>query len=114
MIIGFIANLLLYRGMSAKAAKIGAWAILLVAVGFILFVGKCTYDANVIEEHSAAVVAADVKADAAATITTAETKGTIDAGTERAKAAADRSDDPLAASFDSLRTEAADSDKAAR
>lgn len=114
MIIGSIANLLLYRGVSAKAAKIGAWAILLAIVGIVLLVGKCTYDANVIEEHSAAVVAADAKADAAATITTTETKGTIDAGTERAKAAADRSDDPLAAAFDSLRAETAGSDKAAR
>lgn len=61
--------------------------------------------ARAYEAASKAVKEADKRADAAGTVTAAETKGTIDAGNERAKAAADRSDDPLAAGFNSLRKE---------
>lgn len=57
------------------------------------------------EAAAAKIEAADAKADAAGTIAAAQTKGTIDAGNERAKAAAAGSDDPLAAGFNSLRKE---------
>ena len=59
------------------------------------------------EAASAKVVAADVKADAKGLATAGETKGTIDAENERAKAAAAGSDDPLAAGLNSLREEGA-------
>lgn len=95
-------------------AKLAAWALLIALVAGVLFIGKCTYDANVIEKHGAKVEAADAKGDAAATVKAAETKGTIDAGNDRAKAASDRSDDPLAAAFDSLRSETSGSGKAPR
>src|SRR3546814_15947452 len=55
------------------------------------------------EAAAAKIEAADAKADAAGTVTAAETKGKVDAGNERAKAAADRSDDPLAAGIGELR-----------
>ena len=57
------------------------------------------------EAAAAKIQAADAKADAAGTVTAAETKGKVDAGNERAKQAAAGSDDPLAAGFDSLRKE---------
>lgn len=57
------------------------------------------------EAAAAKIEAADAKADAAGTVTAAETKGKVDAGNERAKQAAAGSDDPLAAGFDSLRKE---------
>lgn len=57
------------------------------------------------EAASAKVVAADVKADAAALETAATTKEDINDANERANAAAAGSDDPLADAMRSLRAE---------
>lgn len=112
--IALIALKLMETGLGPKAAKAAAWAILIALAGALLLIGKCTYDNSVIEKHSAKVEAADAKADAAGTIKAAETKQEITDANERAKAAADQSDDPLRAALDSLRSEAAGSDKATR
>lgn len=113
--IATLATLLMTRtSLGPKAAKLASWAILIALLLIVLAVGKCTYDRNIIEKHSAKVEAADAKADAAGTIKAAETKQEITDANERAKAAADQSDDPLRAALDSLRSETAGSDKAAR
>jgi predicted negative regulator of RcsB-dependent stress response len=57
------------------------------------------------ETASQIVEEADAAADAEARDVAAETKGTIDAATDRAQAAAAASDDPLAAGLNSLRKE---------
>lgn len=95
-------------------AKLAAWGILIALVAAILFIGKCTYDANVIEKHSAKVEASDTRADAAGTIKAAETKGSIDAGNVRAADAARDSTDPLADGFRSLRAEKTGGNKTAK
>lgn len=64
--------------------------------------------ARAYEAASKAVKEADKKADAAGLSTAEQTKGTIDAGNERARDAADGSDDPLGAAMRSLRAESAD------
>lgn len=67
------------------------------------------------EAASRAVAEASIAADAEARDAAAQTKGTIDAGNDRAKAAAGQSDDPLRAGFDRLRAEkTGDSGKATR
>lgn len=55
------------------------------------------------EAAAAKIEAADVKADAAGTITASETKKDIDDGNKRAEDAARGSDDPLAAGIGELR-----------
>lgn len=113
--ISLIATFLMTKtSLGPKAAKLASWAALAALVIAFLAIGKCTYDANVIEKHSAKVERADAKADAKAITTTAEKKGEIDASNERAKAAADGSDDPLRSALDSLRSETPGGDKAAR
>ena len=112
--IALIAMKLMETGLGPRVAKLASWAIVALLAVSLLLIGKCTYDANVIEKHSAKVVAADAKADAQAAATAEKTKGTIDAANERAKAAADSSDDPLAAAFDSLWSETSSRDKTAR
>lgn len=62
--------------------------------------------AQAYEKASTELKAADKKADTAATEKAAETKGQVDAGNERAKRAADGSDDPLRSGLGSLRAEA--------
>lgn len=66
------------------------------------------------EAAAKAIAEADKVADRIGLGAAAQTKGTIDAGNERARAAAAGSDDPLRSGFDSLRNEAAGRDKAAR
>lgn len=66
------------------------------------------------EAASKAIKEADKKADAAGLGTAAQTKGEIDAGNERARAAATGSADPLADGLRSLRAETTGRDKAAR
>jgi hypothetical protein len=56
-----------------------------------------------LRDASAAIVKADKAADSKALDVAAQTKGTVDATNERAKAAANQSDDPLAAGFGELR-----------
>lgn len=63
--------------------------------------------ARAYEVASKAIKAADKKADDAAVKAAAQTKGEIDAGNERAKAAATSSADPLADGLRSLRAETA-------
>ncbi|PQM29390.1 hypothetical protein CVO77_00170 [Sphingopyxis lindanitolerans] len=67
------------------------------------------------EAAAKALAEADKVADRVGLDTAAQTKGTIDAGNERARAAAAGSDDPLKSGLDSLRTEGRDQgDKAPR
>lgn len=66
------------------------------------------------EAAAKALAEADKVADRIGIETAAQTKGSIDAGNERARAAAAGSDDPLRDAFGSLRTETAGRDKAAR
>lgn len=114
MMIALIAYKLtqMFPKISERAAVFGLWiaTFLLIGaaiVGFYLW----AYDNGRDDERArweagaAKIEAADAKADVAGTVTAAETKGKVDAGNERAKAAADRSDDPLAAAYDSLRKE---------
>lgn len=63
--------------------------------------------AQTYEAESKAIKAADKKADDAAVKAAGQTKGEIDAGNERARDAADGSDDPLADGLRSLRAETA-------
>lgn len=63
--------------------------------------------ARAYEAASKAIKEADKRADDAGAKVAAETKGEIDAGNERAKAAADGSADPLRSGLDSLRAETA-------
>lgn len=102
----------LWRWLTADPIRM-AFAALIALCGFLaLRLSMVDGDrddwrdkARAYETASKAVEEADVKADAAGTATAAQTKGTIDAGNERAKAAAAGSDDPLAAGFNSLRKE---------
>lgn len=111
--ISILATLLMTRAnMGARAAKLVSWGITLAVAALTLWWAySWAYNNGRDDERAkweaaaAKVVAADAKADAAGTVTAAETKGRVDAGNERAKAAADRSDDPLAAGFNSLRKE---------
>ena len=102
----------LWRWLTADPIRM-AFAALLALCGFLaLRLGMVDGDRDEWRDKARAMITAakeleraDAKADAAATVTAAETKGKVDAGNERAKAAADRSDDPLAAAYDSLRKE---------
>lgn len=66
------------------------------------------------EAAAKALAEADKVADRVGLDAATQAKGTIDASNKRARAAAAGSDDPLRSGFDSLRAEAAGSDKAAR
>ena len=65
------------------------------------------------EAAAKALAEADKVADRIGLGVAAQTKGEVDAGNERARAAAAGSDDPLRGGFDSLRAETAGRDKAA-
>lgn len=111
--ISVIATLLMTRAnVGPKVAKAGAWAIMLLLAALALWWAYSWAYGNGRDDErarweaaSAKVIAADVKADTVALDTAATTKGQIDDGNERAKAAAAGSTDPLAAGFDSLRKE---------
>ncbi len=112
MIIGFIANLLLYRGVSAKVAGWVARGIVLLVVAAALYAAYSwawdqgrDHERAKWEDAAKILEDADAIADAEALDVAAETKGTIDATNERAADAARDSSDPLAAGFDSLRKE---------
>ncbi|MBN8844780.1 MAG: hypothetical protein J0H88_16185 [Sphingomonadales bacterium] len=51
--IALLALKLMEAGVGAKAARPIAWAIVIALAAALLAVGKCTYDANVIENHEA-------------------------------------------------------------
>lgn len=114
MIIGFIANLLLYTGMKAKLAGwIARGAVLLAIVGALYAAYSWAYNRGEADERAKWEAAAeilkdaDTAADAEALDVAAETKGTIDATNQRAADAAAQSDDPLAAATERLRAEGA-------
>lgn len=111
--VSLIATLLMTRAnLGPKLAKAGAWGIMLLLASLALWWaynhaysnGKHDERAKW-EAASAKIIEADAEADTVALETAATTKGQIDDGNERAKAAAAGSDDPLAAGFDSLRKE---------
>lgn len=111
MIVGFIGNLLAYI-MPAKYAEWAARGVLLALAALALWWAySWAYDNGRDDERArweaaaAKLVAADAKADAAGTVTAAETKGRVDATNEQAKADADRSVDPLNAIAERLRAE---------
>lgn len=110
---GFLSALSrLWRWLAADPARM-AFAAAMALCGFLaLRLSMVDGDrdewrdkARAYEVASKAVEEADKKADTAGIATSAQTKGTVDARNERAKAAAAGSDDPLAAGFDSLRKE---------
>jgi uncharacterized membrane protein len=53
MIAAFALKLMEWFALDAKPAKWLAWAIAIVALLAVLGIGKCTYDANVIDSHEA-------------------------------------------------------------
>ena len=53
MIAVLALKLMEWLSINAKPARWIAWAIVILAVLALLGVGKCTYDANVIENHEA-------------------------------------------------------------
>lgn len=111
--ISIIATLLMTRAnMGVRAAKLASWGITLAVAALALWWAySAAYNNGRDDERAkweaaaAKIEAADVKADAAGTVVAAETKGQVDAGNERAKAAADRSVDPLDAIAKRLRAE---------
>lgn len=111
--ISIIATLLMTRAnMGVRAAKLASLGITLALAALALWWAySAAYNNGRDDERAkweaaaAKVVAADAKADAAGTVTAAETKGRVDATNEQAKADADRSDDPLNAIAERLRSE---------
>lgn len=112
----------LWRWLTADPIRM-AFAALIALCGFLaLRLSMVDGDrddwrdkARAYEAASKAIEEADVKADAAGTITASETKKDIDDGNKRAEEAARNSDDGLAAAFDELRRQAAgEGDEAAR
>jgi hypothetical protein len=107
--IGFIGNALTYI-MPAKAAKWGGYVVFALIVALALYLAYAwAWDRGRDDERArweaaaAKIEAADAKADAAGTVTAAETKGKVDAEVEKAREAARQSGDPLGAVADSLR-----------
>lgn len=108
--IALLALKLMERGLGPKLAKLSAWGIVALLSALALWLAYCwAYDNGRDDERArweaaaAKIEAADAKADAAGTVTAAETKGKVDAGIEKAREAARKSDDPLGAVADSLR-----------
>jgi hypothetical protein len=102
----------LWEWLSEKPARL-AFALLIALCGFLCLRlsmvdgdrDKWRDRAKQYEAASKAVKDADVKADAVALGVAADKKGSIDAGNERAKAAAANSPDPLRDGIGSLRAE---------
>ena len=111
--ISVIATLLMTRAnLGPKLAKAGAWAIMLLLAALALWWAYSWAYGNGRDDErarweaaSAKVIAADVKADTVANNVANATKGQIDDGNERAKAAAAGSPDPLGDGIGSLRKE---------
>lgn len=110
MMIALIAMKLMETGLGPRVAKLASWAIVaLLALLALWGAYSWAYDNGRDDERSrweaaaAKIEAADAKADAAGTVTAAETKGKVDAEVEKAREAARQSDDPLGAVADSLR-----------
>ncbi len=111
--ISILATLLMTRAnLGPKLAKAGAWAIMLLVAALALWwaynhaYSNGRHDERARwEAASAKVIEADAEADTVALETAATTKGQIDDGNERAKAAAAGSSDPLDAIARRLREE---------
>jgi nitrogen fixation-related uncharacterized protein len=124
MMIALIAYKLtqMFPKISERAAVFGLWIATFLLIGAaIVGLYLWAYDNGRDDERArweaaaAKIEAADAKADAAGTVTAAETKGQFDATNKAAEDAARNSDDGLAAAFDELRRQAAgEGDKAAR
>ncbi len=109
MLMAFLAT------RAGKFAAIGL-AVVLAFAGFLWWL-ESERDEAVEADRAAAQAEAAVitrKADERAHGAAAATTGAIQEGTERAKAAAAQSDDPLAAGLDSLRAEKGGAGKAPR
>lgn len=96
--------------LGPKAAAAVSWLATFALAALVLLLAYLwAYDNGRDDERArweaaaAKIEAADVKADAAGTITAAETKKDIDDANERATAAASGSSDPLAAGIGELR-----------
>lgn len=108
--IALIAMKLMETGLGPRVAKLASWAIVaLLALAGLYAAYLWAYDNGRDDERArweaaaAKIEAADAKADAAGTVTAAETKGKVDAEVEKAREAARQSDDPLNSVADSLR-----------
>ena len=108
--IALIAMKLMETGLGPRVAKLASWAIVaLLALLCLWGAYSWAYDNGRDDERArweaaaAKIEAADAKADAAGTVTAAETKKDIDDGNKRAEEAARGSDDPLAAGIGELR-----------
>jgi hypothetical protein len=121
--ISILATLLMTRAnMGARAAKLASWGIVVALAALALWWAySAVYNSGRDDERAlweaaaAKIEAADVKADAAGTVTAAETKGQIDAQNQSARDAARDSDDKLRAGLDRLRSQGAGSrDEAAK
>lgn len=102
--------------LGPKVANLIGHAIVAAVMTGLVYLAYCwawdrgrDYERARWEAAAAKIEAADAKADAAGTVTAAETKGKVDAEIEKAREAARQSDDPLGAVADSLR--AKDRDK---
>lgn len=109
--IALIASFLMTKtSLGPKAAATVSWLATLALAALALFLAYLwAYDNGRDDERArweaaaAKIEAADAKADAAGTVTAAETKKDIDDGNKRAEEAARGSDDPLAAGIGELR-----------
>lgn len=66
----------LSQWMSARTARFVAWLIAIAIVLALLAIGKCTYDANLIDNHEAKVAGKTLGTDAAAKDEAAEQRVT--------------------------------------
>lgn len=98
--------------LGPKLANLIGHAIVAAVMAGLVYLAYCwawdqgrDYERDRWEAAAAKIEAADAKADAAGTITAAETKGKVDATNERARRDAVGSDDPLDAIAKRLRAE---------
>ena len=109
------------RLVGERFAKLAAWAFMLLLASGAIYAAYCwawdrgrDHERARWEAASAKVEKADAAGDAAGMATATQTKGKVEDGNDRAKAAAAGSDDPLRAGLDSLRRENRGRDEAAR
>lgn len=115
MMIGLIATFLMTKtSLGPKAAAAASWLATLALAALALWLAYLwAYDNGRDDERArweaaaARIEAADAKADAAGTVTAAETKGKVDAQNDAAREAARGADDKLRAGLDRLRAEGA-------
>ena len=112
--IALIAMKLMETGLGPRVAKWAARGLVLALAALAVFLAyRWAYDNGRDDERArwqaavAKIEAADAKADAAGTVTAAETKGKVDAQNDAAREAARGADDKLRAGLDRLRAEGA-------